>query len=192
MKKLLIVLIGFATACSLQAASIVWKSGTAVKAPTADGSFGTANAASGTLSMYVFIVDAATYSSLDVDKVVDTYSSQLSSATEKKESFGGAAGGQVSTTHNDWSTDAETTYYAAILLKYSSGGTEMFIGNKATGAVNTSGTGSTVNNLAKFIGGGTSGTAITGWSNTGSVPEPTSGLLLLLGVAGLALKRKRA
>ena len=31
------------------------------------------------------------------------------------------------------------------------------------------------------------------WSTAGSsVPEPTSGLLLLLGVAGLALKRKRA
>ena len=27
---------------------------------------------------------------------------------------------------------------------------------------------------------------------TASVPEPTSGLLLLLGMAGLALKRKRA
>ena len=34
-----------------------------------------------------------------------------------------------------------------------------------------------------FAAGGT-------WS--GAVPEPTSGLLLLLGVAGLALKRKRA
>ena len=30
----------------------------------------------------------------------------------------------------------------------------------------------------------------SGW--TGAVPEPTSGLLLLLGVAGLALRRKRA
>ncbi|MBR4617328.1 MAG: PEP-CTERM sorting domain-containing protein [Kiritimatiellae bacterium] len=30
----------------------------------------------------------------------------------------------------------------------------------------------------------------SGW--TGSVPEPTSGLLMLLGMAGLALKRKRA
>ena len=30
------------------------------------------------------------------------------------------------------------------------------------------------------------------WHNFQSVPEPTSGLLLLLGVAGLALKRKRA
>ena len=31
-----------------------------------------------------------------------------------------------------------------------------------------------------------------GWYQIASVPEPTSGLLLLLGVAGLALKRKRA
>lgn len=30
------------------------------------------------------------------------------------------------------------------------------------------------------------------WTATGAVPEPTSGLLMLLGLAGLALKRKRA
>ena len=29
-------------------------------------------------------------------------------------------------------------------------------------------------------------------ANFGAIPEPTSGLLLLLGVAGLALKRRRA
>ena len=38
--------------------------------------------------------------------------------------------------------------------------------------------------VATFEGGGT-------WT-AAAVPEPTSGLLLLLGVAGLALKRKRA
>ena len=40
----------------------------------------------------------------------------------------------------------------------------------------------------------TDGTAYTAgnWGNLQVVPEPTSGLLLLLGMAGLALKRKRA
>jgi len=36
------------------------------------------------------------------------------------------------------------------------------------------------------------GYSSAGWYGTTSVPEPTSGLMLLLGVAGLALRRKRA
>ena len=39
---------------------------------------------------------------------------------------------------------------------------------------------------------GTAGTSSSPNTFTTSVPEPTSGLLLLLGMAGLALKRKRA
>ena len=43
---------------------------------------------------------------------------------------------------------------------------------------------------AKSASGGYQG---AGWYTASSnVPEPTSGLLMLLGVAGLALKRKRA
>ena len=37
-----------------------------------------------------------------------------------------------------------------------------------------------------------SANAQTAWTQTGAIPEPTSGLLLLLGMAGLALRRKQA
>lgn len=33
--------------------------------------------------------------------------------------------------------------------------------------------------------------SVSGWTETASIPEPTSGILLILGVAGLALKRKQ-
>ncbi|MBR3923740.1 MAG: PEP-CTERM sorting domain-containing protein [Kiritimatiellae bacterium] len=33
---------------------------------------------------------------------------------------------------------------------------------------------------------------MAGWTEVSAAPEPTSGLLLLLGMAGLALRRKRA
>ena len=50
--------------------------------------------------------------------------------------------------------------------------------------------GVTVTHFAKFENYDT--IAQDSWSTIQSIPEPTSGLLLLLGVAGLALKRKKA
>lgn len=52
-------------------------------------------------------------------------------------------------------------------------------GRSATGTMIDTGFGSVANS------------AVT-WTATQSVPEPTSGLLMLLGIAGLALKRRRA
>lgn len=42
-----------------------------------------------------------------------------------------------------------------------------------------------------ILNASSSGTAAN-WKSVGPVPEPTSGLLMLLGMAGLALRRKRA
>ena len=44
--------------------------------------------------------------------------------------------------------------------------------------------------MSQFLFGKTT-SAAPAWS-TGAVPEPTSGLLMLLGMAGLALRRRRA
>lgn len=48
----------------------------------------------------------------------------------------------------------------------------------------------TTGNTSKAIN--TSGTAEIGTWNAAAIPEPTSGLLMLLGMAGLALRRRRA
>ena len=50
--------------------------------------------------------------------------------------------------------------------------------------------GATVSKFADFTNAGA--VAQDSWSTMSAAPEPTSGLLLLLGVAGLALKRRRA
>lgn len=53
-------------------------------------------------------------------------------------------------------------------------------------------TGSALETGATSLNFGNMASATQTASNWAAVPEPTSGLLLLLGVAGLALKRKRA
>ena len=94
------------------------------------------------------------------------------------------------------STEASVgdTVYGAVLFttKQTFDGVEkeFYIANIGTGTVGAE-SGLNIGNLGTvFLGAdAATGTATGGWQ---SVPEPTSGLLLLLGMAGLALKRKRA
>ena len=84
------------------------------------------------------------------------------------------------------SYDEKTPVYGAILLVATDGENTIYMENTALaeaakGAVNK-------NALAMYEAGDTKGNLMV-WQ---SVPEPTSGLLLLLGVAGLALRRRRA
>ena len=193
MKKLMFVLAAVLAAGIVQAAQVTWNTGTAVKGITSDSNpaFGSANAASGTLSLYVWLVDAATYNSTGVDKIWDAYGSKLDTATASVTGKGGAAGTNVKTTGLSFSTTENTPYYGLVLVGLDTdkdGTLDYYIANKATANINTAGTDATVGSLAKNLGG-TGGTAITGWT---SVPEPTSGILLLIGMAGLALRRKRA
>ena len=83
-----------------------------------------------------------------------------------------------------------TTVYAAVLFVLedaTSGEAKWYMENAASKAsakavVNQS-------NLALKVGG--TGAA-TVWTQASSIPEPTSGVLMLLGMAGLALRRRRA
>lgn len=194
MKKLMFTLAAVLAAGMIQAAQVTWNTGTAVKGITSDSNpaFGSANAASGTLSLYVWLVNEATYNSIGIDKIWDTYGASLGTATASVTGKSGAAGTNVKTTGLSFSTTEDTPYYGLVLIGLDTdkdGTLDYYIANKATANINTAGTDATISNLAKNLGG-TGGTAITGW--TAAVPEPTSGMLLLLGMAGLALRRKRA
>lgn len=177
-----------------QAASIQWKTGTGVKGANEDGSFATANAASGTLNMYVWLVAAETYATLNAESVWATYGSALDTADGTKTAFGGSLGGTVETADLNYVGGQNTPYYAAVIITLDAdkdGAADFYIANAAESLINGAGQGVNVNNLAKYEGGITSGTAISGWTAV-AVPEPTSALMLLVGLAGLALKRKVA
>jgi len=196
MKKLMFVLAAVLAASMVQAAAITWGTGTAVKGIKSDSdpSFGTSNAATGTLNIYVWLVDATTYNSTSVDSIWGSYGSKLNTATASTTGKSGAAGANAKVEGLTFSTTEDTPYYGLVLtgLDTDKDGTlDYYIANKATANINTAGTDGTVANLAKNLGG-TGGTAITGWTAAADVPEPTSGLLMLIGMAGLALRRKRA
>ena len=200
MKKLMIAAAIVCAAAMSQAAAIYWKSG----ANVAPG--GTA-AASGTLGLYVFILQddpagtvgaktaAQKFEATNIGDIWGTYGKNGVIADIKTASTynGTMAVPTMGATATQPATavTASTTYYALILTTYDPGkdGTaDMYAANKV--AVTTNGSGSPIvspNDLSLYIGGQSSGGNVK-WE---TVPEPTSGLLLLLGVAGLALRRKQ-
>ena len=201
MKKLLTVLGVIAVAISANAAAITWNSGVLKTPASGEGGWSTANITSGSATGYFWVIDAATYGSLystDASKmmanVIDAYAT-LDTANKKvtitDSSYKSPTSATTAITYkDDGGYGAGDTVYAAMIFVYtdSASGDQYYIANvgafEFTSAQNKSQT-----NLAQFIGGGTSGTSLGGWQ---SVPEPTSGLLMLLGMAGLALRRKRA
>ena len=186
MKKLMIALVATAFAAVANAASIQW--GTSGDLSNPDGS---PAGGEGYITMYLFSINEATYNTLTAGgassvsaKVWDTYGKSLASATD---SYVDDGMGQI-TILDPGTFGVGDTAYAATLLVYDEGsGATHYIGNAAefTFAADID---KEILDLDTFIGGSAGSTAVT-WT---AVPEPTSGLLMLLGVAGLALRRKRA
>ena len=187
MKKLVMAFAIVGAVAIANASTVSWGAGTLYRAANAQGGFSTttAMAAQALVTMNVYLVDQATFttvSALDQRGIYDwateqtaTYSAQnyttkiIGAATAKDTAFAGS-----------------TTYYSVIVAEYTDAEYgKMFMTATATQTTPASGTSSN-NNLFSAAA------QPAGWTAVESVPEPTSGLLLLLGVAGLALKRKHA
>lgn len=174
MKKLVIAFAAILAAVACNAAAVKWQSGAVYKAT--DNTTKVGKGATDYLVTIAFFTDAGGTSA------VTGLTGDLSIGTAGTGSkYGGTVDGFA----------ASTKYYTQLVIT-----TDGYEAKSDIVAFTTAGTGDTNLNFAEGDGfdvAYTFSTANAGtWQSTSSVPEPTSGLLMLLGVAGIALKRKRA
>ena len=171
MKKL-VLLASIATAMFSQAANVQWGSGVGIKGPSG------AYMAAGDIKMYIFeFASQDAYNAADIASL-DVASAALSGATTKSTT--------AITLVDSTSYGPGDKIYSAVIFTATDDGKDYYMGAKLTvqevdaldGAVN-------------FTSLKNQGT----WTARGGstdIPEPTSGILLLVGSAMLALRRRRA
>ena len=177
MKKIIIAAIAVGFAAITQAASVNWNSGT-IKLPD-----GTTTAGAGAVQSYLFVLSDTDYGKLTSGADVwNTYGSTLASASATGETTAMGAANMKDATKSYSSGD--TAYAAIIYTVEDADGNVTHYNATYNKWTFTSDSNKTMAN--QF----TSANA-TGWTAV-AVPEPTSGLLMLVGLAGLALRRRRA
>ena len=184
MKKLMIALVAVAIGFAANAASFTWK---ATSGYLYDGADTPAKITAG--SAYLLFTSALTQSDLVTAFAADATAAASSVATKSVST--GTIGDNARIALTEFTADV-TTDQTAYFVVFN--GDNMYVSATADAlytAIGTSdilfGSMSTSSKAFNDIAGGYAG---VGWY--GAVPEPTSGLLMLLGMAGLALKRKRA
>jgi hypothetical protein len=190
MKKLVIAAFAVAFAACAQAASINWlTTGAFYDIAGEDG--GWATVAEGTTAYFVF---ASSYSQSDL---VADYAAGTADMAKLTAINAGTIGADGTIAEVAGSTTSLSGLQDAYVALFDSAN-NLFISDKISGSIDEM-------SITSFIfeeaqtgdiwannGDASNGYQGAGWYSAAAVPEPTSGLLLLLGMAGLALRRKQA
>ena len=194
MKKLMIMLAAIVVAAGVQAASVVnWNTGT-IYAPGADGTGFSVTGdmiADGTEGLLATLYVGTGYEGNATDGYKLTGTVTFGSGFTSSDVVGGALNNTTDAVLAD-----DTTYYAQVIVTYGESTLTSQIVSFETSALSGSadpyfGDGGMLisalpgNELDMTYGAFSS----SGWT---AVPEPTSGLLMLVGLGALALRRKRA
>lgn len=185
MKKLMIALAVAAIAGFAQAATCSWGSGALRTAVSADGGWSSTgvNSAGYEVTMSVYLIDAETYTSLasaTQQDLFDAYSTQTADLTGvNRNATTSALIGAITINQSDAAAGVQ---YAVVTATYTDATYgDMYMATLAQTAYNSATQKGTVTGILS--------PGVADWQ---SVPEPTSGILMLLGMAGLALRRRRA
>ena len=177
MKKLMIALAAVAMAAGAQAAAVTWSVNNIQASPDAAVNDG----------WIVQIFDAATTYDYEAARAGTITALSSSTAYQSGTIF------KATASFGDYGPNTLVNIYAVIYDAASIDGAQNYIVSTQF-SKSMPASGSPLSAAFGNMAGTTTGNLFKGqeWQSTGSVPEPTSAMLLLLGVAGLALRRKQA
>ena len=183
MKKLMVLFVCGLGLTVANAAAVTWASGVGIKGVDSE-----AYLPAGDVKMFVFeLADQAALDAFktDADSIskLDLSKAALSGATTKS---------STGITLKDEKTyKANDSIYAAVVVTQLDGDNTYFVAQKMTATIDEMDSGVAFNSMAKKVYGTSTDISWTKMAGGSDVPEPTSAMLLLLGVAGLALRRKQ-
>ena len=186
MKKLIVVIAAVAMAGLTHAATCTWGSGALKTAASADGGWSSTfvQNAGVEVTMKIYLIDSTTYTSLagkTQKELYDAYSTQSASLTgvNRNPSTDALIG---AITINESSAYAGVQYAVAIATYTDTTYGDMYIATLAQTTYNSATSKGNAGSIISNVGN---------WQGA-AVPEPTSGLLMLVGLGALALRRRRA
>ena len=174
MKKIIIALAAVVSAAAVHAAACSWSGASIAKVTETDVA----------TSYTMYLLDASVTDATTMSGYLASGDTSYLSAATVTTTSGLAAGAAVrwTSTFGNYTAGDSYTYYTVIFNGDVASADHFMITAEKTASVPSSG------NMMMSFGSQASNT----WNTMAAVPEPTSGLLMLVGLAGLALRRKRA